>query len=202
MHVIPHITPYSQKSNMATWTHQVSVSPFDLPQCPEIIPFPALEQFLEGFVFLNQKELNFLQDWSLKLTEPNSATHALVRTNWLLVALSNIAVAMGLLRSEPMKHGTLVVPVDRAREFIDLIGAEVWCRKNSCDLRRQKMHVFYLKCLLAIRGLLVAVSKPWSQAKTPRCNLRTWMRGICIVHTKSCLLDSACMCCPLNAVVL
>eukprot|EP00438_Fugacium_kawagutii_P003611 Skav221988 [mRNA] locus=scaffold4787:24791:34067:- [translate_table: standard] len=32
---------------------------------------------------------------------------------------------MGLLRSEPMKHGTLVVPVDRAREFIDLIGVEV-----------------------------------------------------------------------------
>ena len=54
---------------------------------------------------------------------------------------------MGLLRSEPMKHGTLVVPVDRAREFIDLIGAEV------CDVGRthviyvglQKMHVFCFK---------------------------------------------------------
>ena len=67
------------------------------------------------------------------MTEPNSTTHALVVTDGLLEktgCLSNIAVAMGLLRSEPMKHGTLVVPVDRAREFIDLIGAEV------CDVGR------------------------------------------------------------------
>ena len=42
---------------------------------------------------------------------------------------------MGLLRSEPMKHGTLVVPVERAREFIDLIGAELRnavCSAPSC----------------------------------------------------------------------
>ena len=38
---------------------------------------------------------------------------------------------MGLLRSEPMKHGTLVVPVERAREFIDLIGAEL--RNGVCS---------------------------------------------------------------------
>mmetsp|Transcript_34767 Transcript_34767/g.62660 ORF Transcript_34767/g.62660 Transcript_34767/m.62660 type:complete len:830 (+) Transcript_34767:176-2665(+) len=30
---------------------------------------------------------------------------------------------MGLLRSEQMKHGTLVLPVDRARHFIDIIGS-------------------------------------------------------------------------------
>jgi len=30
---------------------------------------------------------------------------------------------MGILRSEQMKHGTLVLPVDRARHFLDIIGA-------------------------------------------------------------------------------
>ena len=50
--------------------------------------------------------------------------------HWQLGGLFFLSVnissgAMGLLRSEPMKHGTLVVPVDRAREFIDLIGIEV-----------------------------------------------------------------------------
>jgi len=29
---------------------------------------------------------------------------------------------MGILRSEAMKHGTLVLPVDRARQFVDMIG--------------------------------------------------------------------------------
>jgi len=32
---------------------------------------------------------------------------------------------MGLLRSEQMKHGTLVLPAERARHFIDLVGANV-----------------------------------------------------------------------------
>jgi len=41
---------------------------------------------------------------------------------------------MGLLRSEPMKHGTLVLPVDRARDFVDLLG-------DKTNMQFEDMHV-------------------------------------------------------------
>jgi len=46
---------------------------------------------------------------------------------------------MGLLRSEPMKHGTLVLPVDRAHDFVDLIGDKTNMQfedMNDRDLNR------------------------------------------------------------------
>eukprot|EP00444_Apocalathium_aciculiferum_P003379 CAMPEP_0183402208 /NCGR_PEP_ID=MMETSP0370-20130417/13749_1 /TAXON_ID=268820 /ORGANISM="Peridinium aciculiferum, Strain PAER-2" /LENGTH=839 /DNA_ID=CAMNT_0025583755 /DNA_START=1 /DNA_END=2520 /DNA_ORIENTATION=- len=46
---------------------------------------------------------------------------------------------MGILRSELMKHGTLVLPIDRARHFIDLIGHKTKMQfedMNSRDLSR------------------------------------------------------------------
>jgi V-type H+-transporting ATPase subunit a len=32
---------------------------------------------------------------------------------------------MGILRSETMKHGTLVLPAERARQFVDILGKRV-----------------------------------------------------------------------------
>jgi V-type H+-transporting ATPase subunit a len=32
---------------------------------------------------------------------------------------------MGILRSETMKHGTLILPAERARYFIELLGRKV-----------------------------------------------------------------------------
>eukprot|EP00746_Dinoflagellata_sp_MGD_P146156 gnl/MRDRNA2_/MRDRNA2_78674_c0_seq1.p1 gnl/MRDRNA2_/MRDRNA2_78674_c0~~gnl/MRDRNA2_/MRDRNA2_78674_c0_seq1.p1 ORF type:complete len:831 (-),score=151.11 gnl/MRDRNA2_/MRDRNA2_78674_c0_seq1:32-2524(-) len=46
---------------------------------------------------------------------------------------------MGVLRSEKMKHGTLVVPTERARHFVDLIGRKATVQiedMNVQDMRR------------------------------------------------------------------
>merc|ERR1719160_1113779 len=52
---------------------------------------------------------------------------------------------MGILRSEQMKHGTLVLPTERARHFMDLIGRNcnmLFEDMNSSDMRRPyKKHV-------------------------------------------------------------
>lgn len=50
---------------------------------------------------------------------------------------------MGILRSEPMKHGTLVLPVDRARHFIDLIGYNTSMQFE--DMNARDMHRPYKK---------------------------------------------------------
>jgi len=50
---------------------------------------------------------------------------------------------MGLLRSEQMKHGTLVVPVDRARDFIDLIGEKTTMQFE--DMNEKNMNRPYKK---------------------------------------------------------
>lgn len=50
---------------------------------------------------------------------------------------------MGLLRSEQMKHGTLVLPVDRARHFIDLIGSST--NMQFEDMNAREMHRPYKK---------------------------------------------------------
>jgi V-type H+-transporting ATPase subunit a len=50
---------------------------------------------------------------------------------------------MGVLRSEAMKHGTLVLPVDRARSFIDLIGANTSMQFE--DMNARDMHRPYKK---------------------------------------------------------
>jgi len=42
---------------------------------------------------------------------------------------------MGLLRSEIMKHGTLVLPVDRARDFVDLIGEKTNMQFEDMNVR-------------------------------------------------------------------
>ncbi|CAE7320441.1 VHA-a3 [Symbiodinium sp. CCMP2592] len=55
---------------------------------------------------------------------------------------------MGLLRSEPMKHGTLVVPVERAREFIDLIGKNT--KMQFEDMNVRDMHRPYKKYIQRI----------------------------------------------------
>ncbi|KAL7069406.1 putative vacuolar proton translocating ATPase subunit A [Cryptosporidium serpentis] len=47
---------------------------------------------------------------------------------------------MGVLRSELMSHGTLVLPNDRAREFIDILGREVniqFVDMNAVTMNRQ-----------------------------------------------------------------
>jgi len=50
---------------------------------------------------------------------------------------------MGLLRSETMKHGTLVLPVDRARHFVNLIGS---CTNMQFqDINASGMHRPYKK---------------------------------------------------------
>lgn len=46
---------------------------------------------------------------------------------------------MGILRSEQMKHGTLVIPTERARHFLDLIGRNANMQfedMNAQDMRR------------------------------------------------------------------
>eukprot|EP00411_Alexandrium_monilatum_P106457 CAMPEP_0175782814 /NCGR_PEP_ID=MMETSP0097-20121207/77981_1 /TAXON_ID=311494 /ORGANISM="Alexandrium monilatum, Strain CCMP3105" /LENGTH=50 /DNA_ID=CAMNT_0017093655 /DNA_START=45 /DNA_END=194 /DNA_ORIENTATION=+ len=50
---------------------------------------------------------------------------------------------MGILRSEPMKHGTLVLPIDRARQFIDLIGHNT--KMQFEDMNARDMHRPYKK---------------------------------------------------------
>lgn len=50
---------------------------------------------------------------------------------------------MGLLRSEPMKHGTLVLPYDRARNFIDEIGSN--CNMQFEDMNARDMNRPYKK---------------------------------------------------------
>jgi V-type H+-transporting ATPase subunit a len=45
---------------------------------------------------------------------------------------------MGVLRSEPMKHGTVVLPVDQAREFVDLIGTKTNIQFE--DMNAKDMH--------------------------------------------------------------
>jgi len=55
---------------------------------------------------------------------------------------------MGLLRSEQMKHGTLVLPVDRARHFVDLIGS---CTNMQFeDMNAKDMHRPYKKYIQRI----------------------------------------------------
>eukprot|EP00418_Pyrodinium_bahamense_P090121 CAMPEP_0179025010 /NCGR_PEP_ID=MMETSP0796-20121207/7754_1 /TAXON_ID=73915 /ORGANISM="Pyrodinium bahamense, Strain pbaha01" /LENGTH=847 /DNA_ID=CAMNT_0020720997 /DNA_START=44 /DNA_END=2587 /DNA_ORIENTATION=+ len=55
---------------------------------------------------------------------------------------------MGILRSEPMKHGTLVLPIDRARQFIDLIGAHT--KMMFEDMNARDMHRPYKKYIQRI----------------------------------------------------
>jgi len=46
---------------------------------------------------------------------------------------------MGILRSETMKHGTLVLPIDHAHQFVDLIGSKTKMQfedMNSRDMQR------------------------------------------------------------------
>lgn len=58
---------------------------------------------------------------------------------------------MGILRSEPMKHGTLVLPVDRARYFIDLIGYNTSMQFE--DMNARDMHRPYKKHIQRIDEL-------------------------------------------------
>ncbi|EER00628.1 conserved hypothetical protein, partial [Perkinsus marinus ATCC 50983] len=58
---------------------------------------------------------------------------------------------MGLLRSETMKHGTLVLPVDRAREFVDVIGYST--RIEFEDMNSASMHRNYRKYIQRIEEL-------------------------------------------------
>jgi len=57
---------------------------------------------------------------------------------------------MGIFRSEPMSHGTLVLPVDpvRARYFIDLIGSKA--NMQFEDMNAQSMHRPYKKYIQRI----------------------------------------------------
>jgi len=55
---------------------------------------------------------------------------------------------MGVLRSESMKHGTLVLPVDRARHFIDLIGYHTNIQFE--DMNARGMHRPYKKYIQRI----------------------------------------------------
>lgn len=55
---------------------------------------------------------------------------------------------MGLLRSELMKHGTLVLPVDRARDYIDLIGEKTNMQFEDMNVR--DMHRPYKKYIQRI----------------------------------------------------
>jgi len=50
---------------------------------------------------------------------------------------------MGILRSEQMQHGTLVLPIDRARQFIDLIGANT--KMQFEDMNARDLHRPYKK---------------------------------------------------------
>mmetsp|Transcript_39317 Transcript_39317/g.61269 ORF Transcript_39317/g.61269 Transcript_39317/m.61269 type:complete len:833 (-) Transcript_39317:82-2580(-) len=50
---------------------------------------------------------------------------------------------MGILRSEVMKHGTLVLPTDRARDFVDLIGTH--CNIQFEDMNIREMQRPYKK---------------------------------------------------------
>lgn len=55
---------------------------------------------------------------------------------------------MGIFRSEPMKHGTLVLPVDRARQFVDLIGHNT--KMQFEDMNARDMHRPYKKYIQRI----------------------------------------------------
>mmetsp|Transcript_96759 Transcript_96759/g.282892 ORF Transcript_96759/g.282892 Transcript_96759/m.282892 type:complete len:850 (+) Transcript_96759:78-2627(+) len=55
---------------------------------------------------------------------------------------------MGILRSEPMKHGTLVLPIDRARQFIDLVGHST--KMQFEDMNARDMHRPYKKYIQRI----------------------------------------------------
>lgn len=55
---------------------------------------------------------------------------------------------MGILRSEQMKHGTLVLPIDRARQFIDIIGAST--KMQFEDMNARDMHRPYKKYIQRI----------------------------------------------------
>jgi len=50
---------------------------------------------------------------------------------------------MGILRSETMKHGTLVLPVDRARQFLDIIGSHT--KMQFEDMNEKSMQRPYKK---------------------------------------------------------
>jgi len=55
---------------------------------------------------------------------------------------------MGILRSEQMKHGTLVLPTDRARYFIDIIGQNT--KMQFEDMNARNMHRPYKKYIQRI----------------------------------------------------
>lgn len=55
---------------------------------------------------------------------------------------------MGILRSERMKYGTLVLPVDRARQFIDIIGAST--KMQFEDMNARNLHRPYKKYIQRI----------------------------------------------------
>jgi len=55
---------------------------------------------------------------------------------------------MGLLRSEQMKHGTIVLPVDRARDFVHLIGSST--NMQFEDMNANSMHRPYKKYIQRI----------------------------------------------------
>ena len=55
---------------------------------------------------------------------------------------------MGILRSETMKHGTLVLPTDHAKEFIELIGQSTAMQFE--DMNARNMHRPYKKYIQRI----------------------------------------------------
>mmetsp|Transcript_55500 Transcript_55500/g.160822 ORF Transcript_55500/g.160822 Transcript_55500/m.160822 type:complete len:857 (-) Transcript_55500:210-2780(-) len=55
---------------------------------------------------------------------------------------------MGILRSEQMQYGTLVLPVDRARQFIDIIGAST--KMQFEDMNARNLHRPYKKYIQRI----------------------------------------------------
>eukprot|EP00931_Biecheleriopsis_adriatica_P084447 TRINITY_DN5828_c0_g2_i1.p1 TRINITY_DN5828_c0_g2~~TRINITY_DN5828_c0_g2_i1.p1 ORF type:complete len:872 (+),score=171.41 TRINITY_DN5828_c0_g2_i1:68-2617(+) len=55
---------------------------------------------------------------------------------------------MGILRSEAMKHGTLVLPVDRARHFVDLVGKHT--KMQFEDMNARDLHRPYKKYIQRI----------------------------------------------------
>ena len=46
---------------------------------------------------------------------------------------------MGILRSERMKHGTLVLPTERARHFMNVVGKLQNCNIQFEDMNSQTM---------------------------------------------------------------
>jgi len=67
---------------------------------------------------------------------------------------------MGLLRSEAMKYGMLVVPVQEARRYIDVIGRDIKLQfqdMNAHDVRRP--YVKYIQRIVEVERMIRAVSE-------------------------------------------